>query len=182
MKNVIYILFLLLCINGLFSQEIEDNRYLTSLLYLKTNQEVNNKVKKYFKRDLKKTKLLKSDYILFNLSNQVRFQSMTDFDESIDYDKYDIDKSLVSNRKLYNKKYGFDSYGKSELFSELIPSNESPLCLVFSKPIDNYLIAEISVGDCSDTGIKRGTVVHLLFLFKNTGAIDQVYIKGFHYN
>lgn len=169
-------------------QQADETKYLASLLYLKTNAEINGKIKKYFKRQLKKNEM-DCDFLSFNVASDIYFQPLSNFQDQINYDKYPVRKEFVNDPLKYKRIYGFESY-RSDLLTQLIPRNSSRLYLAFSKPVNNYLIAEFYVQEDSfehklssvNETLKRGTFVHLLFFFKKDGSVDDVYLSGFHYN
>lgn len=186
MKKGILILLLLVCSKAVFAQvSNEENKFLTTLLYLKTNKEINNTIRNYFKRDLKKTKFRKDDFLLFNVSETIYYQPIIDFKDKFDNVKYDLEKERIEDRSAYKEKYNFETF-KSSLLGKVMPKTASPLCLSFSKPTERYLLAEFSANNfCSgdsETNVRRGTFLHLLILFDDDGAIEKIHSIGFHYN
>ncbi|MEL7123946.1 MAG: hypothetical protein AAFO07_31195 [Bacteroidota bacterium] len=184
MSTIAIILFLLIP----DAQQIEDNKYLTALLYLKTNTEISGKVKKYFKRNLKGSEI-NCGLLKFNVSNNIYFQSVSNFQDKIDYDKLAIDPEVLNNQLKDEAINGFNSF-QSSFISQLIPQNSSRLHLAFSKPVGNYLLAEFYFRNNSDketpfplnAKVKRGTFVHLLFYFDENNTVSEVYVSSFHYN
>lgn len=186
MKKGILILLLLVCSKGIFAQISNDeSKFLITLLYLKTNKDINNTIRNYFKRDLKKTKFRKDDFLLFNVSETIYYQPIIDFKDKVDYAKYDLEKEIIEDRSAYKEKYDFETF-ESSLLKKVMSKTTSPLCLSFSKPTDNYLLAEFSANNfCSgdtETNVRRGTFLHLLIFFDDDGAIEKIHSIGFHYN
>lgn len=165
----------------------ENQPYLSCLFFLRTDKEINTELRNYFKPQLKKSKMLNDDYLLFNVSNEVYFQPIHNFkdNEGFNYQELDLDYSLIENKSEYNSSYFFDLY-KDEFLSKLMPKNSSPLSISFSKPVNDYLLAEIyidkGVGETIPSKIKRGTYVHILFVFDETGLVGKALVSGYHYN
>src|SRR5690606_33401608 len=89
------------------------------------------------------------------------------------------------NKNEHRIKYYFDMY-ENELFNELFPKNQSKIYLLFSKPIDNYLVAEFminSTGEEIDLSLnKQGPAMHVLFIFGENGIVKDAYIASSYYN
>lgn len=185
MKNFIYLILFFTLNNSSNLEKDNDKIYLSSLLYLKTNEEVNSKIKAFAKKWLKKEKIPKDKIIEFNLSNDISFLTIFDFKDKIDYSVSKIDEDLVENIGLYNKEYFFEPF-EYPLFKKIIPRNSSKLFLIFSKPTDNYLLAEFLIKDVNNDNqflkTKQGPSLQLLFVFDEENTIIQFYTSGTYYN
>ena len=75
MKKSVFIIITFLANFYVFSQDIAkiDSKYLTSLIYLKTNSEINLQIKKFQENWLKKEKLSKHEIVDFNISRYVTY-------------------------------------------------------------------------------------------------------------
>lgn len=69
---------------------------------------------------------------------------------------------------------------------KLVPNTDSKLYLIFSKPIDNYLIAEFMIKTSNHeidiSTLKRGPVLHLLIFFDENGLVEEVHTSGSYYD
>jgi len=179
MKYII-VLFLLLQVN-VFAQEKTqlDRKYLTALIYLKTNNEIKDKIIKFKKHwEKSKRRNFKTDDN-FNLSKYVVFLSIPEISENKNQSHF-----LSSDIKLLENKY-FESI-EIDTFNKLFPSNNSNFYLFFSKPVGNYLVAElllISSGNEMDLlSHRQGPTMNIMFQFDEDDVVQQVYISSFYYN
>lgn len=180
MKNLVFIIVLLSSMN-IFAQKVDhlDSKYLTALIYLKTNSNVNNEIKKFRQHWLKKEKNRENTED-FNLSKYVSYLPVPTLKKIVNsHNIIEIDKNE------HRIKYYFDMY-ENELFNELFPKNQSKIYLLFSKPIDNYLVAEFminSTGEEIDLSLnKQGPAMHVLFIFGENGIVKDAYIASSYYN
>lgn len=173
------IIFVLLI--GFFSitygQGSIDDKYLVSLIYLKSNKNAVSKIKKTFSYLTKK----KDKCIDFNVSDQISFLPILFFGDQLEKQDIGIAFELVKDRNLYKEKFNFETYSLPYL-KELIDRSDSRLILTFSKPIDNYLIAEFLDSELNISDIKMGHALQFLFKFSEEGLIEKVLYATPHYN
>ena len=149
-----------------------DNKFLTALLYLKTNKDINQKLVGFHNKWISGKKLKKNQIVNFNLSEYVTYLPLPDIDIEVD--------QLVNN--------GQDKFESEhhKLFKNLIPKNSSKIYLIFSKPQSNYLVAEFVINltnneiDLVDN--KTGPAIHLFFLFDENNCVDKVFTSSSYYN
>jgi len=178
-KNL-FLIFLLTTCNCTFSQNKTsvDLKYLTAIIYLKTNPQINNEIKKFEEKWL--TKQTNPECISdFNLSESIMYLPIPEINLT------SLESNLKISHKLHREQYYFDSE-KVENLKNIIPNRKSKLYLLFSKPIDNYLIAEFLINSTNnelDLIIhKKGPVMHLVFIFDETGAVKKALISYSYYN
>lgn len=162
------------------SQSNDECRYLMALTYLRTNTQINEEIKGLFSR----IKLIKKKdkFVEFHLSNRVDFLSITGFKEDLDSTNFGIGKELINNYKLYHEKYFFESF-RSEFLRRIAEPNESKLFLTFSKPVENYLVAEIGNFDPELYQTKKfGLGMKIFFKFDSSGLIENVLYARSAYN
>lgn len=170
MKYII-VLFLLMQIK-VFAQEKTqlDKKYLTALIYVKTNNEIKDKIIKFQKHWTKgKRKDFKNEES-FNLSKYIVYLPIPTIDQN------DI--------KLLENKY-FDATEVKGI-DKLIPVNNSKFYLFFSKPISNNLIAEISLlssgNEVDALSQKQGPAMNIMFVFDEDDIVQKVYVSSSYYN
>jgi len=175
MKKILIILILLFNLS-VFAQKNLDSKYLTALIYLKTNSEINQKIKDYREHWLKNKKS-KNNIESFNISKYISYLSIPNIKEELDIFKIDS--------KKHREKYYFD-IEENILFNELLPNINSKIYLLFSKPIDNYLIAEFMINSSNNeidmVTHKTGPAMHLLFVFGENNIVKDVYVSYSYYN
>lgn len=170
MKSII--IFLLLIHVSCFAQEKTqlDRKYLTALVYLKTNKEIKDKIIKFQKHWTKdKRKEIKTDGN-FNLSKHIVYLPIPTIGQS------DI--------KLLENNY-FDPIELKEI-DKLIPINNSKFYLFYSKPIRNYLVAELLListeNEMDALSNKQGPAMNILFVFDEDDIVENAYISQSYYN
>lgn len=150
------------------SSEI-DKKYLTVIVYLQTNEMINDEIKKVFYKNPKKQKC----GIDFNVSNRIDYLGIEYFEELLK-PEHGVSKESINVYGRYKEKYYFESYEIEELNS-LIPERELDLFLTFSKPIDDYLVVEISSFNPKDyQDHKFGLAMQFFFKFDSSGIIIDV--------
>lgn len=160
------------------SQNSDDCKYLSVLTYLRTNKAVNEKIKVFFPRQVRK----KDKYIDFNLSDRIDFIGISSFKERLKEKKYIIDVELLDNSQLYYKKFYFESYN-SDFLKRLVEQNSSNLFLTFSSPINDYLVVELGDFDPAiNLRVKYGRGMQMFFKFDSRGRIEDVLFSGAAYN
>ena len=170
-------MFLLILNESIYSQTPNDCRYLSALLYLHTNIKVSETIKLNFPKVTNK----KEKYVEFHLANRVDFIGISPFKKGITSSDFKIDEESFDNN-LYYKKYFFESY-RSEFLKKLNVPNESKLYLRFSKPIENYLIAELGSYDPEIyRTAKFGFALLFFFEFDSNGLIENVLYSGLTYH
>lgn len=178
-KIIIQTLFLIAVIS-VNSQTSDQCKYLIVLTYIRTNTDINDKIKVFFPRTVRK----KDKYVEFNLSDRVDFIGISHFKERIQADtiRYGITQELLNDNKAYIKKYFFESF-RSDFLKKIAERNSSRLFLTFSKPVDNYLVAEL--GDFNpeiNQKVKYGKGMLMFFKFDTSGIIEEVLYSGSAYN
>jgi hypothetical protein len=177
-KNILFVINFLFFVIAVKSQSNDECKYISVLTYLRTNVHANEEIKIIFNRFIKK----KDKFIEFNLSNRIDFIGIQDFKEDLQSDNFGIDTTLINNARLYRVKYFFDSY-RSDFLKKIIQQPmESKLFLTFSKPIDNYLIAELGNFDPDiNVTTKFGKGLEMLFKFDSSGLIEAILYRGVTY-
>lgn len=179
-KNISVAIFILMTVMSVKSQTREDCKYLTVLTYIRTNAEINNKIKAFFPWAAKK----KDKYVEFNLSDRIDFIGISYFKEKLKADTigYGINEELLTTDTGYYKRYFFESF-RSEFLKKIIERNGSSLFLTFSKPIDNYLVVELGNFDPEiNQKVKYGKGMQMFFAFDESGVIKNVLYSGAAYN
>ena len=181
MKNLILLIVLLSVNFNLFAQNNKqiNTKYLSALLYLKTNNNINEEIRKFKKQWSKKEKSKKNtieDFILLPYISYLPFPDIN----------LDLKKLKLKDKQQHREKYHFD-LERNTLFNELIPNtSDSKVCLLFSKPVDNYLIAEFIIKTTDDESdlvkFKTGPAMQLLFIFNENDIVTEVYISRGYYN
>jgi len=155
-------------VGDIYSQtdvNIIDNKYLTAILYLKTNSETIKKTNDFHGHWLKNNKIKKCNINDFNISKYMKFMPVNDFTEENSF-----------SAKSYREKYFF-KYEENLLFERIIPKSDSKLYLIFSKPIDNYLCAEFVLNTGFEIDLVdniSGPVMQLMFIFDNINLVKEV--------
>jgi len=168
MKYII-VLFLLLQVN-VFAQEKTqlDRKYLTALIYLKTNNEIKEKIIKFKKHWVKSRRRNVETDDNFNLSKYVVFLSIPEISENKNQSPF-----LSSDIKLLENKY-FETL-EIDTLNKLIPINNSDFYLFFSKSVGNYLVAElllVSSGNEIDLlSHKQGPAMNIMFQFDEDDVV-----------
>lgn len=179
-KNIVFTTFLLLTAISVSSQTGDKCKYLTVLTYIRTNTDINKKIKTFFPWAAKK----KEKYVEFNLSDRVDFIGISYFKEKIMADtvRYGISEKLLAVDTEYYNKYSFESF-RSEFLKKISERNSSSLFLTFSKTIDNYLVVELGNFDPEiNQKVKYGKGMQMFFTFDESGVITNVLYSGAAYN
>jgi len=162
---------------NIMSQEI-DNKYLLSIIYLRSNLEINKEIKEFFKKDISKN----AKYVPFHISNEICYIDIEIFKDSILEFDSKFDAAIIVSKRDFEKEYGFTTF-KLEILKNLLPVSDGDLTLYFSKPIGNILVMEFTNFHMSaNSGIKFGKGFRILFQFNERGTIENVYRKTFIYN
>jgi len=156
-----------------------DSKYLTALIYLKTNSDINKEIKKFKNQWLKKEKVKNNNVEQFNISKFISYLPIPDLKIELN------DNYSRTDSKLHREKYYFD-LEENILLQKLIPNSQSQLYLLFSKPIDNYLIAEFMINitgnEIDMVKYKDGPTMHLLFVFEENNIVKEVFISRSYYH
>lgn len=162
---------------NIMCQEL-DNKYLLSIIYLRSNLEINKEIKEFFKKDISK----KAKYVPFHISDEITFIDIETFKDSILEFDDEFDAGILETKGVFEKQYGFKTY-KLEILKNLLPVSAGDLTLYFSKPIGNTLVMELTNFHMSaNSGIKFGKGFRIIFQFNERGTIENVYKKTFIYN
>lgn len=127
----------------------------------------------------KKEKSKKNTIENFNLSPYISYLPFPDIN-------LDLTKLKLMDKQQHREKYHFD-LERNTLFNELIPNTaHSKMYLLFSKPINNYLIAEFIIKTTDNeidlVKFKTGPAMQLLFIFNENDIVAEVYISRGYYN
>ena len=168
MKNRLCFLIIYFFVGNIYSQtdeDVIDSKYLSAIVYLKTNSETIKKINDFHGYWLRNNKVKKSNVIDFNVSKYRKFIPINDFAEE-----------NSNSAKSYREKYFF-KYEEYSIQEKIIPTSDSKLYLIFSKPVDNYLCAEFIL----NTGLKidlvdniNGPVIRLMFIFDANNLVKEV--------
>lgn len=175
-KYIALLLVHLLSISSVKSQSGDECKYLTILTYLRTNSQVNEKIKMVFPGYFKK----KEKYIEFNLSATITFVGILDFGDRLK--KYASSDSLLNDRNKYYNKYIFYPF-KSDFLKNIMEQNDSKLFLTLSKPLNDFLLVEItSFNPELYGGRKFGKGIDIFFKFNAMGIVESAEYAGAAYN
>jgi hypothetical protein len=150
-------------------QDTIDKKYLVSLLYLKSDKEINHKIRSAFY--FSDTSNAAVD---FSVHDEIWYHPLYSFSSSLRENNWGIDSSIINSKSLFKERYYFDSI-KMPLISKLLPPSDSKILLTFSKPFGNFLLAEMLDGRINSTNtFKTGRAIEFLFLFDENGLIKKV--------
>jgi hypothetical protein len=121
-------------------------------------------------------------FVDFGLYEKVTFLNIAGFEARLKEKKYLLNDTLINNPNLYYKRYYFIPY-ESEMLRQLKWNTESKLFLSFSKPIDNYLIAEVTDFDPNKYGgSKFGKGMKMFIKLNTVGLVDDILFTGAVFN
>lgn len=172
------ILFMIVPNLKIKAQNSDECKYLTVLLYLHTNDIFLEKSKNFYPNFIKK----KANCIKFNIDQTIRFIDFQTFENQLKNKNY-ISQEFIKSNKLYYEKYFFEPF-ESNFLKNIVSANKSNLFITFSKPIENYLLIEISHinPELNPTGRKTGKSMFVFFKFHSDGKIEDVLYSGAVYN
>lgn len=179
MKYII-VLFLLMQVN-VFAQEKTqlDRKYLTALIYLKTNNEIKDKISSFQKHWTKNNRRNVEADDNFNLSKYIVYLPIPKISEENSKSSFVFGDINQTENKYFETT-------EIESFNELLPGNNSKFYLFYSKPIDNYLIAEMlllsSGNEIDQLSHKEGPAMNIIFVFNEDDIVQKVYISHSYYN
>lgn len=174
-----FFFFSLLMLKNIHAQNSDECKYFQVLSFINTNTEFNKQVKSSL--NLYKIKK-RTKFIEFNVSPWIMFIEIRQFKDKIHPDSFELDKEIVSNDRLYYKRYNFEPY-KSSYLEKTLEKRNASLYLSFSKVIGNTLLVEILNYDNNPKIIKRiGRGVKILFLFDQFGIITRTLFHPVLYN
>lgn len=160
------------------AQQDEGCKYLAVITHIRTNQTVSEKLKQFFPALVKRKQL----FVDFGLCDKVSFLNISGFEARLKEKKYILNDTLINNPNLYYKRHYFISY-ESDLLRQIKWNTESKLFLSFSKPIDNYLIAEITDFDPGKYGgSKFGKGMKMFIKLNTSGLVDEILFSGAVFN
>ena len=157
-------------INSVKCQSNDDCKYLSVLVYLRTNKAVNDQIKQSFPALTKR----KDKYVEFSISDRVEFIGISDFKRNPDINTFGIDSPLINNNQLYYNKYFFTSYTLKFLNKAMEQPEQDKVgfYLTFSKSIDDYLVTELTLMD-PRIHHHMGNTMQMLFKFNSDGLIEK---------
>jgi hypothetical protein len=160
------------------AQSQDDCKYLAVLTYLRTNKDVNSKIKSVFPKLTKR----RTAFVDFNLSSRVDFLGIGVFANKLDSSVHGVSPDSAQNEKQYYEKYFFESY-TSDYLEKLIFGSDAKLFLTFSRPVDDYLVAEIGNFDPKvNRKVKMGLGLKMFFKFGSDGSIQHTLYGVSAYN
>ena len=151
-------------------QDAIDKKYLVALLYLKSDKEINHKIKWTFSYlDTSKGS------IEFIVNNEIWYHPLYSFSNNLKENDWGIDSSIIDDKKLFKERYYFEPI-KMPLFSKLLSPSDSKISLTFSKPFGNCLIGEmLDSGANATNSFKTGRAIEFLFIFNEDGLIKKAF-------
>ncbi|MEM7374971.1 MAG: hypothetical protein AAF587_40635 [Bacteroidota bacterium] len=175
--------FIIFCLfafsfNG-FAQTPESEKFLTALFHLQKSEEINKDIKQVYKKYAK----MECKTVKINLGSKVRFHKLF----SSAYDPSELSRlgaDLTFHDNDFIKQNRFNPFG-NPILAGIIEKNDSRLFLTFSKPIDSFLLAEITLydpGDYSDTFPRHGTIMQILFKYNSQNLVEEVLTAVVHAN
>lgn len=179
MKMVYLIIFLNSIIGThAYTQDSINNKYLLSLIYLKTDYQINQQIKNVFPELVKK----KDKVIEFKLRDEIWFLNIHLFQRQLNKQNYGLDSAIINNWRFFEKEYYFKPF-RVESLKKIIRPSDSKIILTFSKPFGNYLLAEMLDSRLlSSEARKFGKSMMFLFIFNSEGLIENVLHSSTHYN
>jgi hypothetical protein len=164
--------------NFIYSQSSDECKYSMTIAYLRTNIQINERIKLFFRKEVSK----KDKYVDFNLSDRIDFFPISYFQEQLNTKDYGIDKELINDSKMYYDRYYFKSFS-SEFLSKIKSPNESKLFLTFSKPVGDHLVVELrNYNPALDGNRKFGKAMLIFIRFGSDGIIEDALFSGATYN
>ena len=168
MKVMKKIFLLLICFLGFlkisYSQdEKENSKFLKAIIYLQNNKEIRDEIRNVF-RD----KLIDNCYLTYEVANKVLFIGIDVFEEY-----------LEKNEKFDTSDFYSNNFFESEDhdYKNLFPENKNSVKIHFSKAFSNFLIVELSLQDYSDSLLKLGKSIKILFVFDKKNTIKKGVFK-----
>ena len=179
MKYII-VLILLLQVNVFAQDKTQlDRKYLTALIYLKTNNEIRDKIISFQKHWTKNNRRNVEADDNFNLSKYIVYLPIPKISE-------ENSKSSLEFSDIYLIENKYFETTEIESFNNLLPANNSKFYLFFSKPIGNYLIAEMlllsSGNEINQLSHKQGPAINIMFVFNEDDIVQKIYISHSYYN
>ena len=178
MLKMTFIIAMLFISFNVQSQDI-DSKYLMAIIHLKSDVELNKNIKTFFKREIRR----KSKFVPFDVSDRISFIGIEPFKDSVlsNQNKFDFETEILNELGDFQKKYYFKSV-ENKLLNNLLPITDDNLVLTFSKPIGNFLVAQVAHRNMSYSGIRFGKGFVILFLFDENGMIAKTFEQTFVYN
>ncbi len=173
--KVMKILFLFVCslllLNPLFGQDIDDNKYVSAITFLKQNKEL--------KKELRKAKFISRRQMCsdlnFIIADSLFFLSSSEFSNT--------GISLFKSSEKYDEEYFFKPLYAGDLKNlEYLNFN---CAVIFSKPVQNTLILEIvpvSQLKSAFTKPRLGTGIKVLLVFENNDSVESYFYETIAYN
>ena len=158
-----FTLFLFFLINiSMMSQEVE-SKYLKSIIFLQSNEEIGKEIKNIYKKEFK-------EYcsIPFQISKKISFQEIGVFEDYLEKN--------INIDQFYKENY-FESFDNN--LSELLPRRKKSIKIHFSKPVGNLLLIELSPKELSGSPFKFGTTIKVLLFFDDKGRIKDSFFESF---
>lgn len=160
------------------SQSTDECKYLSAITYLRTDSSINAKIKLLFPKIARKH----DEYVSFNLSDKITFLSISSFKDQLKEKNYFSNKEILSDANLFLKTYFFMPF-ESGFLKKLKWHNEAKIFLSFSRPVQNFLIAELTEFDPKlFGGRKYGRAMQFFFKFDLSGIVEDALYSGCVYN
>lgn len=178
MQKLLIILFCFLYfISSANGQQNTGQRYLAALSFLQTNSEVRKEIKQAFPKVLRGKKRCPQ----FTIDSLIQPIPLYFFDGKVEPENLGLSDSLIRNDQEFNREYEFEPY-VSQYLSVISMNEQSEMVLIFSKPINNFLVAEILDRRLYTGRFKQGLALQILFLFNENGKVADVFFTKTMYN
>ncbi|MEM9884716.1 MAG: hypothetical protein AAF849_02420 [Bacteroidota bacterium] len=175
--SILTLCFVLLFTVSVSGQNDEGQRFIAALSFLQSNKEVKKEIRKTFPRKLRSKKECQQ-YIVDSL---VRFIPIYFFEGQVKPQKLKLYDRFIKDDGLFKEEYGFEPY-VSENLSVISGNKTSKLILTFSKPTNNFILADILSKDLYVGGHKHGITLQMLLLFSKEGKVVEVFFSKTMYN
>jgi hypothetical protein len=159
------------------AQSEADFKYLTVFSYLKTDERINEELKRAFRFKKKRNQR----FVEFNVMNRVDFLDVSLFLNNSDFMESLEEGMNINDNKEFRATYAFESY-YSQFLLEMFPTNNSELYLTFSQSFGNYLIVEFTMIKPVSPKHKLGLGFQVLFKFKENMTVESVAYAASMYN
>lgn len=176
-KLLIILFFFLYFASPVNGQNDKGRRYLAALSFLQTSPKVRNELKQIFPKLLRSKKRCPQ----FSIDSLVQPIPLYSFEGKIKPKELGLSESSIKDDQKFNREYGFEPY-VSHYLSVVSVNEKSKMVLIFSKPINNFLIAEILDRRLYTGRFKQGFALQILLLFNKSGKVADVFFTKTMYN
>lgn len=161
------------------SAQSVDNKYLIAIIAIKSDQKLDREIRSFFSKDIPK----ESNFVSLHIAKKISLIDIEPFREEIaNIDQSSIDISVFEAEDAFTAMYGFSPF-ENKILGGLIPAKHENLILYFSKPIGNFLAAELTNFDMDLTsGVRFGKGFRILFQFNQKGLIENIFWRTYIYN